>query len=250
MIFLNQCRKIGIIHVTVHITRAREIHFDYTADWCAVLWGRNCYDVFTKKVTVFHFFQPGIHTFTVYAQHLTKFDITSANCTRLSFSGCDHLTSLYCSINLLEELDLTGTPSVQNLTCISNKLKCIRLAPIACALEQIDCSDNRLTELCFDNCKQLLCAWCSKNNLEYFSAKGCNNLMKIDCSNNKILPSHLHSIIQRLPRRIYAKGRFECSLEPWQIVNLIHTMEKMNWTYQYHPYDNTKNQQNYLKHNL
>ena len=103
----------------------------------------------------------------------------------LDLTGCENLTHLRCSGNLLTELDVTNCPLLITLFCSENALQELDLTNCT-LLENLECGYNSLTELNVSNCSSLKRLSCAENPLEYMDISHNSNLEEFDCSYSNI----------------------------------------------------------------
>lgn len=104
-----------------------------------------------------------------------------------SLEGLDkvmpNLTSLYCSNNSIEELDLTRFPKLSTFYCANNRIVTLQLGE---NLTFVNCSDNALTKLDVSKATKLMTLYCSNNALEELILTNCTKLSNLECQNNQL----------------------------------------------------------------
>lgn len=104
--------KIGFVNIIIRTSQAREISIVLKAKWIAVLWERNSYEQYApqKIQEIKHTFDSGCHSFTIAVENLKEIYCFTGCDTEVSFSGCPHLSKIYCS-----PYKLTNIPSTENI---------------------------------------------------------------------------------------------------------------------------------------
>ncbi len=96
------------------------------------------------------------------------------------------LTSLYCSINELTTLDLSGCPQLNALDCSFNKqLASINLSGCK-ALQHLYCHGCKLTAIDLTDCTELIYLDCGTNLLTTIDPSPCQKVMSFVCSGNQL----------------------------------------------------------------
>ena len=85
----------------------------------------------------------------------------------------------------LSTLDLSKNRALENLNCSSNKLSSIKFGDNK-SLKQISCHYNELTSLDLKYYSSLESISCSYNQLTLLNVSGCTNLSYLACSNNNL----------------------------------------------------------------
>ena len=100
------------------------------------------------------------------------------------FSGCTALSSLFCGLNSLTEIDVSGCTALESLTCHCNYgNRSIDVSGCA-ALEYLTCRNNDLTELDLSDCHALTELDCENNELTELDLSCCPELADLCCSGN------------------------------------------------------------------
>ncbi|MBQ7421144.1 MAG: hypothetical protein IJ722_03325 [Alloprevotella sp.] len=129
-----------------------------------------------------------------HSNNLTALDLSSLaalaylNCEANKISslalGCkDSLEALRCSTNNLTELDLHEFPQLSGLACNGNQLTSLLLPR---NLTEVECNNNKLTELNLSGSGNLTHLYCGDNNLQTLRVQNCAVLEQLDCSGNKL----------------------------------------------------------------
>ena len=96
-----------------------------------------------------------------------------------------NLTTLYCQINKLTELDLTQNTALEYLNCSYNDLTELNVSQNT-ALTYLDCLSNQLTELDVTHNTALTRLSCSSNQLTTLDVSGCSALTYLSCYFNQL----------------------------------------------------------------
>jgi len=122
------------------------------------------------------------------AENVEKIDLAGSAIETLSITRGNNLASLDVSNCALTRLDCNLTcPNLKYLNCSDNAISNTtgELAIENCSLlEEIDCSENKLTSLAVPSSVRILD--CSENILETLSISGNSNLQSLNCSNNQL----------------------------------------------------------------
>lgn len=105
--------------------------------------------------------------------------------SELDLSKCANVKSLSCSGNKLQRLDLSNCKSMTSLHCDNNLLKEIRL-PENGKLSHITAYKNRLKNIDLKQPIFLTSLWISENELEVLDCSGCVSLDYLNCYKNKL----------------------------------------------------------------
>ena len=117
-----------------------------------------------------------------YFTGLEKLDITHCNLPTLDVRPLKHLKALYCGMNRLKELDLTGLNELERADCEENNLTELKVAsPV---LSSLRCDQNLLTELDLSGCPALESLNCEVNYLESLDLRACPKLRHLACRYN------------------------------------------------------------------
>lgn len=152
-------------------------------------------------------------------KHLKKLIVDSNRMAeegvKIDVSGCENLEWLTCSFSNLEELDVSGCVSMDQIGIQGTRVKnidisdCTELRTIACHtsnLEKLDISncpkmeniygyDMRLTEFIAGNNKMLRTLELGGNNLTQLDISECNHLDYLSCRNNNLTKLDLSNCI-------------------------------------------------------
>jgi Leucine-rich repeat (LRR) protein len=125
-------------------------------------------------------------------QGIEKFtSLTSLYCsinelTTLDLSGCPQLNALDCSFNKqLASINLSGCKALQHLYCHGCKLTAIDLTDCT-ELIYLDCGTNLLTTIDPSPCKKVMSFVCSGNQLTTIDISACKALRSFDCQENQL----------------------------------------------------------------
>lgn len=101
-------------------------------------------------------------------------------------TGIEHfkaLTSLVCSSNLLQELDVSGLPKLVYLDCSYNMIDSLDVRFNA-ALETLICNNNSMSSLKVSGCYSLISLKCEENGLTTLDISNCGLLDSLSCQSN------------------------------------------------------------------
>ena len=125
-------------------------------------------------------------------QGIEKFtSLTSLYCsinelTTLDLSGCPQLNALDCSFNKqLASINLSGCKALQHLYCHGCKLTAIDLTDCT-ELIYLDCGTNLLTTIDPSPCQKVMSFVCSRNQLTTIDISACKALRSFDCQENQL----------------------------------------------------------------
>ena len=109
------------------------------------------------------------------------------------------ITSLDCSVNRLNSLNVQGLTALQVLSCVGNRLTELNVQGLT-ALQRLSCSGNRLTALNVQGLTSLQELWCSGNELTALDVQGLTALQSLDCHLNQLTALNVQSLtaLQRL----------------------------------------------------
>ena len=126
--------------------------------------------------------------------------------TQLEFMSPKNLMILHCSNNQLTELNVSELYRLHSLYCWSNRLVQLKVSlippenrydwnsdteeltntPVISYLRELDCSDNRLTQLDLSAMTHLQVLFCGSNQLTELDLRSVSHLELLDCSHNHI----------------------------------------------------------------
>ena len=126
--------------------------------------------------------------------------------TALDISKNTLLVNVSCNNNAIQSLDFSENTRLKALSCQSNQLAELVIAHVAeprslddgavalsageadepCALETLNCSNNKLTVLDLSNSAKLIALDCSNNRLTGLNVSNCGALTTLDCTNNQL----------------------------------------------------------------
>ena len=95
------------------------------------------------------------------------------------------LGSLNCSLNNLNQFDISNNVSLTNLNCGNNQLSQLDVSNNV-ALTFLSCGQNNLSQLDMFNNINLHVLWCSSNNLSQLNVSNNINLIQLYCDNNNL----------------------------------------------------------------
>ena len=118
---------------------------------------------------------------------VTVIDVNGKNIANLQgIEKFTSLTSLYCSINELTTLDLSGCPQLNALDCSFNRqLASINLSGCK-ALQHLYCHGCKLTAIDLTDCTELIGLDCGTNLLTTIDPSPCNKMKSFVCSGNQL----------------------------------------------------------------
>ena len=105
-----------------------------------------------------------------------------------SLRGIEYFTNLqqlYCYVNQLTELDVTGNPALSSLDCSDNQLTELDVTSNP-ALSSLSCSSNQLTELDVTGNTALTSLYCINNQLTELDVTGNQALTGLFCRYNQL----------------------------------------------------------------
>ncbi len=119
------------------------------------------------------------------APELLTFKAEQNKLTRLDLRGNKELTTLFCSLNALDEIDVTGLPKLKMFSCHSNNLTRLDVTKNE-NLKELFCYNNQLTELDVTKCAKLSKLSCGNNQLSALNLSGNKMLGALFCQQNKL----------------------------------------------------------------
>ncbi len=128
---------------------------------------------------------------------LRTLDISGTGLTGLDLSANRKLRELSCRgmQGELSELDVSGCAALLRLDCSEN---CISALRVGDALQELNCSGNRLAELSPEDWDALLTLDCSGNQLTALDLSGAPQLQTLNCSENRLTALDLSAAPQLL----------------------------------------------------
>lgn len=128
-------------------------------------------------------------------RNLTGIDVfknlTTLNCSgnkieTLNLSKNKNLTILDCSDNrIIEKLDLSSNEKLTTLTCIKNGLRELVL-PESKSIKYLYCNNNKLTSIETPKLENIVQLDCQDNNLNNLTLTGMNSLETLNCGGNQL----------------------------------------------------------------
>jgi len=114
--------------------------------------------------------------------------------TELDVTKNIKLTHLYCGYNQLTELDITKNINLEFLYCYNNELT--ELDVTNNNLKYLYCNNNQLTELDLSNNINLECLYCFNNQLTELGVSKNIKLKYLSCNNNQLIELDLSKNIK------------------------------------------------------
>ncbi len=158
-------------------------------------WGRlNTLDCSYNKLSYLNFrIIPNITYLYCENNQFTELDLkglthlSSLHCdnNKLTYLSFDTLVSLFCSNNLLTEIDAPMSPYMCKLDCSCNHLQALDMSQNEW-MEEFYCYDNEIKELDLGKCTRLRLFDCSFNQIESLDLSNDWSLRKMDCSYNRL----------------------------------------------------------------
>lgn len=95
------------------------------------------------------------------------------------------VTSIFFGPGQITSIDLSQSPTIEDLTCASNKLSQLTLTG-ARSLKYLNCRGNMLTHLELSDCNSLEILYCDQNQLSSLDVSHCGLLQELYCANNQL----------------------------------------------------------------
>lgn len=127
-----------------------------------------------------------------------------------SLKGIEHftaLTDLYCTLNDLDSLDVSGCTGLTSLNCQVCGLTSLDLSKNT-ALYRLICVGNELTSLDVSNHSALEYLTCYGNRLTTINLSGCTALSMLDFTSNQIKGAGMDSLVESLPMLVDGSSRW------------------------------------------
>lgn len=115
--------------------------------------------------------------------------------TQLTIETNEPVSSFYCADNALTDLDVSGAPSLLQLTCSGNQLTELKLTDLT-LLEELNFSDNQLTSVSLTKNVNLVVLDCSHNQLTTLYTSSLPLLKSLNCSHNQLTSMSVSSNTQ------------------------------------------------------
>ncbi|MCC6458901.1 MAG: T9SS type A sorting domain-containing protein [Saprospiraceae bacterium] len=141
--------------------------------------------------------------------------------TALDVSGLVYLRELYCEANTLTSLNVQGLVSLQDLWCSLNQLTTLNVTGLS-QLLNFGCANNQIAALDVKTLSSLKWLECHRNQLNELNVQGLLNLYQLSCNNNQI--SSLN--VQGLPKMKW----LNCDFNPISTLDLqgLSLMEQLS----------------------
>ena len=121
-------------------------------------------------------------------EDLEKLDCHGIGLTTLNVSKNFKLKELDCSHNQLKKSIYILPSRLKKLNCSYNKLTFMNLGIITgLNLEEVDCSNNDITNIVMDSVGELVKFDCSHNDLMTLDVSQCSRLQELNCSGNQLM---------------------------------------------------------------
>ena len=129
---------------------------------------------------------------------ILKGKITSLSCSgnrlnSLNVQGLSALKELYCGDNRLTALNVQGLTALQTLWCYSNQLTVLDVQGLT-ALQRLACYHNWLTALNVQGLTSLQELSCGENQLTALNVQGLTALQGLSCDSNKLTVLDVHGL--------------------------------------------------------
>ncbi len=112
----------------------------------------------------------------------------------LKVTGCPYLIDLSCGKNKLKELDLTGINYLQYLFCYENQLDKLDISHCK-LIQELECSSNRLEVLDLSHMSKATTIMCQDNQIKELNLLSCKKLQEFSCAKNQIKTLNLDSCV-------------------------------------------------------
>ena len=110
------------------------------------------------------------------------------------------ITSLDCSVNRLNSLNVQGLTALQVLSCVGNRLTELNVQGLT-ALQVLNCSGNRLTALNVQGLTALQSLDCHLNQLTALNVQSLTALQRLWCYGNRLTADAFKKLFDDLPVR-------------------------------------------------
>lgn len=160
----------------------------------------------------------GIEYFT----ELSTLDCSNNNLEKLDISENEKLTSLSCNDNNLSELDVSANVELRSLNCFNNSLNELNISKNT-KLAALNCGNNNLKELNVSQNEKLTLLECYNNNLNKLDISKNTNLKSLVCYRNS-LPYLIYGDNELSDLQVLSGGQqnfelsviYDSSIEAWK----------------------------------
>ena len=140
-----------------------------------------------ERVTIIYLYASNISSLTGirYFTNVKNIYCAVNQLTTLDVSGLTSLQRLDCYSNYMTALDVSGCTSLQELQCQGNQLTTLNVSRLT-SLQHLDCGNNQLTALNVSGCTALQYLDCRVNKLAVLDVKDCTDLRRFYCNSNQL----------------------------------------------------------------
>lgn len=122
---------------------------------------------------------------TFRGNNITIFEVGLDSIYNIDITGCPTLEDLTCPGNFLTEIDLSNSTNLKTLICHSNNLTSLDVS--ACReLVQLNCSVNDITTLDLQNNPSLAFLTCGSTHIQTLELSKCESLEELYCNNTPV----------------------------------------------------------------
>lgn len=104
----------------------------------------------------------------------------------ISFDGLPYLSTLWCTNNNLNNLDVSNNAKLTTLYCYDNNIKSLDISNNL-LLEILDCYNNNISELILGSNTSLTHIRCGRNLIQSMDLSECISLLSLECIDNKLI---------------------------------------------------------------